>query len=114
MYKIGDIVEVKEPDNFQPHFWNKRFKVIDSLLVKYQNVERELNEELWLIVEVVGEPIELPRKHALRSVGMELLDIYGSRTIRSFSVTPEGQRDLILVKRNQELIIKSIEKFKLQ
>ena len=106
MYKIGDIVEVKEPDNFQPHFWNKRFKVMD--------VERELNEELWLIVEVVGEPIELPRKHALRSVGMELLDIYGNRTIRSFSVTPEGQRDLILVKRNQELIIKSIEKFKLQ
>lgn len=97
MYKIGDIVEVKEPDNFQPHFWNKRFKVMD--------VEGELNEELWLIVEVVGEPIELPR-NALRR--------YGNRTVRSFSITPEGQRDLILVKRNQELIIKSIEKFKLQ
>ena len=107
MYKIGDIVEVKETDNFQPHFWNKRFKVID--------VERELNEELWLIVEVVGEPIELPRKHPLirKSIFIELRR-YGNRTIRSFSVTPEGQRDLILVKRNQELIIKSIEKFKLQ
>ena len=96
-YSIGDIVEVKEPDNFQPHFWNKRFKVMD--------VERELNEELWLIVEVVGEPIELPRKHPLRR--------YGNRTVRSFSITPEGQRDLILVRKGQELIIKSIGKHKI-
>jgi hypothetical protein len=93
-YSIGDIVEIKEPNSFMPMFWNRRFKVIDVDLY-------ELDEELWLVVEVMGEPIVVPYRSS-------------NKQVMKFSITLEGQRDLILVRRSGELIIKSIGKLKIQ
>ena len=92
-YSIGDIVEIKEPNSFMPQFWNRRFKVIDVDVYEH-------DEELWLVVEVIGEPIVVPYRSS-------------DKQIMKFSIALEGQRDLILVRKSDELVIKSIGKHKI-
>lgn len=95
MYKVGDIVEVKEPLSFKPHYWNRQYKVIEV-----EGISNCGDEETWLVLEVLGEEI-------IR------LSRFGAMTIKKLSVTPEGQRNLILVRRENELIKKSIRKLKI-
>lgn len=100
-FKINDIVRIDEPSSFMHCYWNRSFKIVD---MEYIGDNKEY--PWWFIVEVIGEPIITKRKGSLQYR-------FGDRIIRKFSITEEAQKDLILVKREGEVIGKHIKKHKI-
>lgn len=100
-FKLGDIVRIDEPESFQPHFWNRSFKIIDLEPTGY-------SRHPWLVVEVIGEPIKFRRRRLGRITSRFFY--YEESEITKFEITEDGQKDLILVKREGEVILKNIKK----
>jgi hypothetical protein len=97
-FNKGDIVRIKEPFSFQPHYWNKSFEVIEI---------EEDGEERWVIVKFVGGTIEIPRTSS------RMQNRFGNRIIRRLYIDDNGQKDLIMVKKSDELIMKNITKHRI-
>lgn len=100
-FNINDIIRIDEPISFMPCYWNRSFKIVD---MEYVGDNKEY--PWWFIVEVIGEPIIIERGN------IHIRNRYGDKIIRKFSITEEAQKDLILVKREGELIGKHIKKHK--
>lgn len=106
-FKIGDIVRVEEPVSFQPHLWNRTFKIVEDNHIRFSYIEsqKEYGWHPWLVVEVMGEPIRVRgRRYGVGDDDIEII---------KFEITEEGQKDLILVKREEEIIPMNIKKHKI-